>query len=85
MVNAPVVLLYASGAEAERAVSPILVATVPERLEILPLAVVIFVSWIVFDPCTFWNACRRVSDERTTPEPATNPVSGDAMARALVK
>ena len=71
MVNAPVVLLYASGPDAESAVSPI-----------LPL---IAVSWVVFVPWSFWMDWSIESVAETVPAPAMNPVSGDAMARALVK
>ena len=52
---------------------------------ILPVALVMFVSWRVLVHWSFWIAWRRESDDVTVPAVGVNPVRTEARARALVK
>lgn len=111
--NSPVPELYDIPPVAESAESHTLVATthervvrlvlvvarLPERVSIFPVAVAISAvlvairpdaerisaSWVVLDPWSFWSASRIVSVAATVPDAGTNPVRVDVSTLAEVK
>lgn len=70
----------------ERVVRLVLVvARLPERVAIFPVAVAMFVSWSVLVHWSLPSADRTVSVAVTSPADVENPVRVDERTRATVK